>query len=152
MTPGNSTLLIQQVGQTAGITRNRIALNVPQQTSRVTRVDARPRNIFRNYGSGPDNYTIADRNRQHSCVRPYANLVADRRRPPEIRSALSRASDRKQIVDEHGAVRDKAILPNRDKLTNESVRLDAASLPDNDSTLDLDKWSNKTTLADNTTI
>jgi hypothetical protein len=126
--------------------------DMPQQARRVTRVNARLRNIFRNHGSGSNNYAIADCNGQNGRVRPNADPVSNFRRLPEIGPAFCRAPGRKEIIYEHGAMRDEAVISNSYELTDKYVRLDATSFPDNDTTLDLDKWSDQAAFTDDATI
>ena len=82
-------------------------------------------------------------NREDGGVCPDADSVTDLRRTPEITPSLCRTSVGKQIIDEHGAVRDEAIVSNGHQLADKRMGLNPASFPDDNATLDLDKRADK---------
>jgi hypothetical protein len=90
---------------------------------------------------------IADLDRQNSCVRSDTNMVTDFRCPPKSWIARGAAIPKK-IVNEHGTVRDKAVVTDGDEITDESVRLNAASFTNSCSSLDLHERSNKGVVSD----
>jgi hypothetical protein len=74
-------------------------------------------------------------------------VVANSRCSPKVRIA-GRAAVAKEIINEHGTVRDETVITDCDEITYERVRLDPASVTDLCSSLDLHEWSNEGVIAD----
>src|SRR3954454_19823800 len=100
------------------------------QSRRVACINARFSDILCDHSSGSDHYSIADCDGQNGRVRPDTNLVPDLCWSPEIAPPLCRPSDRKEIIDEHGTVRDEAVFSDGHELADKCVRLNTASFCD----------------------
>src|SRR5580700_1864113 len=123
-------------------------IETPPQARRIAQVNPRFRDIFRYDGSRTHHHTVANRNGQYRCIRSDADLVPYSSRPPQVSSSLGRTSLRKRIVNEHRAVRNKAIVSYDDKFTDEGMRLDPGAFPDGNAALDLYKRPNKAIVSD----
>ena len=78
-------------------------------------------------------------------------MIAKFGRPPKLRLS-GRATVAEQVVDEHSAVRNEAILPDRNQFAYERVRLNPAPLTDSYAPLYLDEGSNEAAICDDATI
>ena len=63
--------------------------------------------------------------------------------PQRSRRPIGRAADLEKVVDEHGAVRDDAVVADRHQVADKRVRLDFAALADDRAALDLHKGTDE---------
>jgi hypothetical protein len=66
---------------------------------------------------------------------------------PETLITSRRAALREEIVDEHGAVRNETVIADEVQLANEGMRLDPATAPDANPSLNFDKRPDKRLIA-----
>ena len=85
---------------------------------------------------------IANGNRQDSGIRADTNIVTNPGCLPSL-PLRRRTAIREKVIDKHGSMGDKAIVANRDKLTNERVGLNSATLTNRRSLLDFNEWTNE---------
>jgi hypothetical protein len=78
-------------------------------------------------------------------------MIAKFGRPPKLWFS-GRATLAEQVVNKHGAMRNEAVVPNRDQIANEGVGLDPAPLPDLCPFLDFNERPDERFIADVTTI
>lgn len=71
--------------------------------------------------------------------------------PPKLRLP-GRSTSKEQVIDKHSAMRDEAVVTDRDEFADERVRLDAAALADGCSLLYLNERSDEGVIADVTAI
>jgi hypothetical protein len=71
-------------------------------------------------------------------------VVADPRSFPQCPIAICRGPGTEEIVNEHDAVGDHAVVTDAYQLTNEAMRLDFGPLTNPNAALDFDKWTNET--------
>lgn len=64
----------------------------------------------------------------------------------------SRPAGEKEIINEHGAMRNKAIVADRHQITDKRVGLNPASLPDLCSLLYLDEWSDERVVSNGASV
>jgi hypothetical protein len=74
-------------------------------------------------------------------------MVTDLCCPPKLWVA-GRSAIPKQVIDEHGTVRDEAVITDRHEIADERMRLNAATFPDLCSSLDLYKRPHKRIVTD----
>src|ERR1700726_2691069 len=129
-----------------------MALKRAQQAGRVAYINTRLVNIFGYHGRRPDNHAVANRDGQNRRICPNADAVTNLRRPPKIAPSLCRPSLRKKIINEHRAVRNETVIPDQYELTDKRMRLNAASLSDDDAPLDFDKGPDEAILANGAAV
>ena len=91
---------------------------------------------------------VADGDGQDSGIGSDRNVVADAGRFPKRLVAPGRPAGGKQVVNEHHPVGDDAVVADGDQFAHKGVRLDLASLSDDDILLDLHKRADKRVIAD----
>ena len=79
-------------------------------------------------------------------------MIAKLRSPPEIPIFSGRASGTKQIVNEHRSMRDKAIIPDRDELTDKRMRLNSTPIANLYAFLYLNKRADKSLISKHASI
>jgi hypothetical protein len=94
---------------------------------------------------------IADIHRKDGGIRANGHMIAYMGWFPFCLIACG-AAFREQVIDEHYPMPDKTVVPDLDKLTDESVRLDLTGPADPHIFLDLCKRPDKAVAADRTTI
>ena len=94
---------------------------------------------------------IANRDGKDGGVRPNTYTITNLGWPPQL-PFRRRPPANKRIIDEHSAVRNEAILPDRNQFADERVRLNPAPLTDSYAPLYLDEGSNEAAISDDATI
>jgi hypothetical protein len=79
-------------------------------------------------------------------------VVSDLCRPPELAFATCRAPKLKQVIDEHCSMRHETIISYGHQITDKRMRLDPASLADNRSALNFNKWADERVIPNRTTV
>ena len=126
-------------------------LKCSEQSRRVTDVEAGLGDIFGNNSAGPYDSAIADRDWEDGGICSDTYMIAKFGWPPELRFPR-RASSNKGIIDEHGAVRNEAIVSDRNEFADEGVGLNPAALADRYALLYLDEWPNEAVISNRATI
>ena len=88
-------------------------LKTAEEASGITRVNAGGGNIFGNHCTGSYDHMIADHNREDRCICSDTHMIAEFSWPPKLRLSR-RATVAEQIVNEHRAVRNETVIPDRD--------------------------------------
>jgi hypothetical protein len=114
-----------------------------KKSRRIADIDARCCNVLGNDSSGPDYDPVANIDGENGYIRADTDIIADPGRTPKILSSLGGAARRKEIVDEHGAMGDETIVPDRHELADECVGLHSAPIANDDAALDFDKGPNE---------
>jgi hypothetical protein len=79
-------------------------------------------------------------------------LVSDLGWSPELAFPTRRPTVLEQVIDEHRTVRYETIVSYGHQITNKRMRLDPASLADNRSTLNFNKWADERVISNRTTV
>src|SRR6266436_4961712 len=87
-------------------------LKFAKKTRRVTDIEAGYRDVLGNNGACADDDMIANRNREDGGVCPDTYMITKFRCSPQL-PFRRRPSANKRIIDEHGAVRNEAIISDR---------------------------------------
>lgn len=95
---------------------------------------------------------IANGNGKYGGIGANADVVANFCGAPEFTVAPGWAATCKEIVYKHCAMGNKAIIAYGDKFADKCVRLDFALFANDYASLDFDKWTNKGSTANNTTV
>ncbi len=104
--------------------------------SGVSTVDAGLTNVFSDHTACANDDIVANIDRQNRGIRANGNTIAYHSRFPLRLIASSRTTRRKQIVDEHGAVANEAIITNCHQFANKRMRLNTTAITYRDSFLD----------------
>jgi len=112
----------------------------------IAGVEARLSDIFGHNRARANYHVIANGNRQDSGIRADTNIVTNASCLPSL-SLRRRTAIREKVVDKHGSMGDKAIVTNRDKLTNERVGLNSATLTNRRSLLDFNEWTDEAAIS-----
>jgi len=123
-----------------------------QKTSWIAGVESGLVDVLCHDGAGPDHDMITNRHRKNGRVSTDANPIADPGGFPLASIGSGGTAFFKKIVDEHGPVRNKTIVSQHNKLTDECVRLDPASLTDAHSSLNLNERSHKGLITNTTSV
>jgi len=130
---------------------SRNLLKSPKQPRGVTYVEAGFSDIFGYDRAGPDDRAIADPDWEDGSVCPDAHAIAKFGLAPEA-PFRCRSPGNEGIVDKHCPMRNEAIIPDGDQLTDEGVRLNTAALAYLRSFLYLHKWPNEAAISNPATI
>jgi hypothetical protein len=117
----------------------------------VSRINAGDGNILGNDCPSSDHNLIADCYRENSSICADAYTIAKLGWAPKLWLSSRPACD-KQIVDEHRAVRNEAILPDCNQLADERVGLNATPLANDRPFLYLHKWPNEAAISNRAAI
>jgi hypothetical protein len=101
-------------------------LKPPQQARGVTSVEPGFGNILGYNCAGPDDRSVTDRHRKDGGIGSDTYVIAKLCCPPEF-GFSGRPTAGEQIIDEHRAVRDEAIVTDGYQVTDEGVRLNPAA-------------------------
>jgi hypothetical protein len=112
-------------------------------SSRVASVDAWLGDVACHDGPCADNNMVTDFDRHDRRIGPDRNVVTDPGPAPLAAIAPGWSTTCKRIIDEHCTVRDEAVVTDCNKLANECVGLNAASVPNYDASLNFNKWTNE---------
>jgi hypothetical protein len=93
-------------------------LESPQRAGRVADIEPRLGNVLRDDGAGPDDCAVADRDWEDGSVCPDAHAIANLGLAPEA-PFCRRSPGNEGIIDKHCCMRNEAIVPGRDQLTDE---------------------------------
>ncbi len=126
-------------------------LKSPKQPRGVTYVDARFSDIFGYDRAGADDRAIADPDWEDGSVCPDAHAIAKFGLAPEA-PFRCRSPGNEGIVDKHRPMRNEAIIPDGDQLTDEGVRLNTAALTYLRCFLYLDKRPDEAAISNRATI
>jgi hypothetical protein len=126
-------------------------LKSAKETRGVASVNPGDSNVLGHNGARADNDMITNGNGEDGSVCPDAHKVAKPCFAPEI-PFLCRAAIEETIINEHRPVRDEAIVPDGDQLTDEGVRLNTTALTYFRARLDLDKRPDETVISNCATI
>jgi hypothetical protein len=99
----------------------------PKQPRRVTYIEAGFSDIFGYDRAGPDDCAVADPDWEDGSVCPDAHAIAKLGLTPEA-PFRCRSPHNEWIIDKHRPMRNEAIIPDRDELTDEGVRLNSTAL------------------------
>jgi len=94
---------------------------------------------------------IANRDGKDGGVRPNTYTVTKLGWPPQLPFGRWPPAS-KRIIDEHGTVRNEAIVPDRNQFADERVRLNPAALTYLRRFLYLDEWPNEAAISNCATI
>lgn len=94
---------------------------------------------------------VANVYRKNCGVRADAYMITKVGSPPKPRVSC-RATVAEQIVDEHGAVRNEAVVTYIDEITDKGMGLNATAPPDRCPLLYLDERPDETLISDRTAI
>ena len=122
-----------------------------EEASRIACVNAWDGNILGNNCPRSYYHVITDRDREDCGICSDTHTIAKFGRPPKL-WLPSRSTVAEEIVDKHGAMRNEAVVPNRDQIANERVGLDPATLPDLCPFLDFNERPDERFIADFTTV
>jgi hypothetical protein len=122
-----------------------------QEAGWVARVNAGNGNILGNNCTGSDHHLIADCDGEDSGICSDTYAIAKLGWPPELRFP-GRATSDEQIINKHRAMRNEAIVSNRNQIADERVGLNPAPLADGHSLLYLNERSNEAVISDFTAI
>jgi len=126
-------------------------LKSPKQPRGVAYVEARFSDIFGYDRAGPDDRAIADPDWEDGSVCPDAHAIAKFGLAPEA-PFRCRSPGNEGIVDKHRPMRNEAIIPDGDQLTDEGVRLNTAALTYLRCFLYLDKRPDEAAISNRATI
>jgi hypothetical protein len=126
-------------------------LQATKETCGVSHINAGDSDIPGNNCPGSDHNLIADCYRENSSVCSDTYKIAKFAWAPKLWPSSGTACD-KQIVDEHGAMRNEAILPDRNQFANERMGLNATPLADDRPFLYLHKWPDEAAISNRATI
>jgi hypothetical protein len=126
-------------------------LEPTKEAGRVASVDAGHGNIFRNNCAGPYDDLVTYRDWENGGICSDANMITDFSWTPQF--WLSGGTTvAKQVINEHRAMGNETVIPYRNQLTNERVRLNSAAFSDACSFLYLYERSDESFIADLATI
>jgi hypothetical protein len=126
-------------------------LKSPKQSRGVTYVEADFSDIFGYDRAGPDDCAMADPNWEDGSIGPDAHAIAKLCLAPEA-PFVRGAARNKGIIDKHCPMRNEAIIPDRDQLTDEGVRLNTAAPTYLCSFLYLDEWPDEALISNRAAI
>ena len=109
-------------------------------------------NVLGYHTTGTNHNIITDANRHDGGIRTDAHTIADGGFFPLGLIPPSRATNSEWVIDEHRTVTDEAILSNGHKFANKGVALDTCAGANGDSSLDLNKRSDKHAITQFATI
>src|SRR5437762_7424139 len=98
--------------------------------------------MFGHNSTGSYYYVIADGDRKNCGVCSDTHMLPKVSRSPKLWFA-GWTTLTKQVVNEHGTMRNETIVTNRDELANERVRLNSAPLADRCSFLNFNERSDE---------
>jgi len=127
-------------------------LETTQEARGVARINARFGNVPGHHCTGPNDHMVADRHREDGRIGPHTDVTANFCGPPKLPFPLARTANREEIVDEHRAVRNEAIIANRHHIANEGMGLDPAAFSHHGSALDFNKRADEAIVANDATI
>ncbi len=119
-----------------------------QLARRVAGVDAGLGDVARDHGAGADDDVIADPHRQQRGVGADRDAMTHARDAPQVVPTARRSADGEQVVDEHHAVADEAVVADLDQFANESMRLHPRARADAHAFLDLDEGPDEDLIAE----
>src|ERR1700744_2539923 len=102
---------------------NKFSLAQLEQSRRVPGIAARRHDVPGYHRTGTDDHIVDDPYRHDRGIRSDRNPVADDGLAPKLLFSACRRPGRKRVVDEHHAMADEAILPDRHQLADERMRL-----------------------------
>src|SRR5438093_1194369 len=117
----------------------------------ITDIEAGYCDVLGNNSARANDSMIANRDGKDGGVRPNTYMITKLGWPPQL-PFRRRPPANKRIIDEHGAVRNEAIVPDRNQFADERVRLNPAPLTDSYVALYLDEGSYEAAVPNNTTI
>jgi hypothetical protein len=129
-----------------------MVLETTQETRGVARINAGFGNVPGHHCTGPNDHMVADRHREDGRIGAHTDVTANFCGPPKLPFPLARTANREEIVDEHRAVRNEAIVANRHHIANEGVGLDPAAFSHHGSALDFNKRADEAVVAYDATI
>jgi hypothetical protein len=100
------------------LVRQQDQLKSAKKTRGVASVDARYGDVLGDNRAGADDDTITNCNREYSGIRSDTYTIAKLGLTPEA-TFLCRSANHKGIINKHRAVRNEAIVPNRNELADE---------------------------------
>jgi hypothetical protein len=118
---------------------------------RVSRIEARPADVFGNDGTGSDDDIITDTDRQDGDVGTDGHMIADMGRLPLVRTPRGTPGS-KTVVDEHDTMADKAMVADRHSFADKRMGLYPAIVANPAVLLNFHEWTNKAVIADGTAI
>jgi hypothetical protein len=122
-----------------------------KKASGIARVNSGDVNVLGNNCAGSDDHLIADRHREDRGICSDTYSTAKLCRSPELWLAGGSAGA-EQVVNKHRAMRNEAVVADRNEVTDERVGLNATTLADDYSLLYLNERSNESFIADVATI
>jgi hypothetical protein len=122
-------------------------LKPTEQTGRVADVNAGLDDIFGNNCTGSYDHMVADRNREDGGIGSHTHMIAKSSRSPKIWFS-SRSTVAEQIVNEHRAMGNEAVVADRDQIADKRVGLNPAALSNGCSLLYLNERSDERFVAD----
>jgi len=129
----------------------RTRLKFAKKTRGIADVEAGYCDVLGNNSARADDCMIANRDRKDGGVRPNTYMITKLGWPPKLWLS-SRATFAEQVVNEHGAMRNEAILPDRNQFADERVGLNATPLADDRPFLYLHKWPDEAAISNRATI
>jgi hypothetical protein len=129
----------------------RPALEATKQASWVARVNSRDSNVLGNHCACAYHYLITHCYWQNSGIRSDTYMVTKFCSPPKLRLP-SRSTSKEQVIDKHSAMRDKAVVTDRDEFADERVGLNPTPLTDRCAFLYLNERPDEGVIADVTGV
>jgi hypothetical protein len=126
-------------------------LKSTKKTRGVASVDARYGNVLRHNRAGPDDCAVADPDWKDGSIGPDTYAIAKLGFAPEA-PFCRRPPYNEWIIDKHRPMRNEAVIPDRDELTDERMRLNTAALTYLRSFLYLDERPYEAAISDRATI
>src|SRR6266480_4331930 len=99
------------------LNNSRKQLKGAEQPRGITDIEAGYGDVLGHNGARPDDHMVADCNREHRGVRTDGYMTTKLSRPPQMPFGC-RSPRNKKIIDEHHAMRNKAIASNGDEFTD----------------------------------
>jgi hypothetical protein len=130
---------------------SRNLLKSPKQPRGIPYVEAGFSDIFGYDRAGPDDRSVADPDWEDGSICSDTHAIAKSGMAPQP-PFLCRAAGNEGIIDKHCPMRNEAIIPDGDQLTDEGVRLNPAALTYLCSFLYLHKWPNEAAISNRATI
>ena len=127
-------------------------LEATQFSCWITRIDSWLGNIFGDDTARADDNVFTDADRQDRSAGANGNIVSDFGALPFGGVAAGGTAIGEEVVYEHRAVRNEAVVTNRDQFANECVRLYSRALADCDLALDFNKRAHETVVANFATV
>jgi hypothetical protein len=124
-----------------------MALETTEEASGIAGINAWGGNILGHNSTGSYHHVIADGDRKNCGVCSDTHMLPKVSRSPKLWFA-GRTTVTKQVINEHGTMRNEAVVTNRHELANERVGLNPAPLSNGCSLLNFNERSDEGVITD----